>query len=302
MGTRITDLRLTKVVDGDTVKVEIDGQQESLRLMCIDTEESRAGGGKPVTNAGKEAARLSKAYFGCDDAGLPQNDVRVDIEFDTSDPEHICLERHRGNYGRLLCYVHKDGENYNLKTVREGWSPYFVKYGRSRLYHEELIAAEARSQSEARMIWDMQTNAGGPSRDYGALIPWWHLRDGVIVDYRDKGLQAGVLSVRLDYADIKAAAANEDQINVLCDLQGGISLWPGDGALIFAGSPTHKFNLWIPDRGSESGQAILRLLEKRYVGHGRGYLYVSGRAKLYNGKPEIVLTDIEQLSDMPPGA
>ncbi len=300
MGSRINELKLTKVVDGDTIKVEIEGQQESLRLICIDTEESRAGSSKPVTNAGKETSRLAKLYFNCDDQGLPQDDVRVDIEFDTSDPEHICLERHRGNFGRLLCYVHKDGENYNLKTVREGWSPYFVKYGRSRLYHEEFMVAEAAAQSAEHMIWNPETNAGGASREYDVLIPWWHLRDNVVVDYRDRGLQAGVLSVRLDYADITAAADNEDEITVLCDLQGGINLWPGDGALIFAGSPTHKFNLWIPDRTSDTAQAILRLIEKRYADHGREYVYVAGQAKMYNGKPEIVLTSVAQLSDIPP--
>lgn len=300
MGTRIDNLKLTKVVDGDTVKVEIEGQQESLRLICIDTEESRSGS-KPVTNAGKEASRFAKQYFSCNEEGFPQGDVRVDIEFDTSDPETICLRRHRGNYGRLLCYVHKGEENYNLRIVRDGWSPYFVKYGRSRLYHEEFMRAEADAQSLARMIWNPQTNAGGAGRDYAALVPWWHLRDSVVVDYRDRGLQAGVLSVRLDYADIEAAADNEDRITVLCDLQGGINRWPGDGALIFAGSPTHRFNLWIPDEASDSAQSILRLIEMRYAGFGRGYLYVSGTAELYRGTPQIVLTDPTQLSDLPPG-
>lgn len=38
-GTRIEHLKLTKVVDGDTLKVEIDGTQETLRLACLDTEE-----------------------------------------------------------------------------------------------------------------------------------------------------------------------------------------------------------------------------------------------------------------------
>ncbi|WP_218068030.1 thermonuclease family protein [Candidatus Thiosymbion oneisti] len=170
MATRIDNVKLTKVVDGDTVKVEIEGQQESLRPICTDTEESRPGN-KPVTNAGKEASRLAKQYFGCNEKGFPQSDVRVDIEFDTSDPRHVCLQRHRGNYGRLLCYVHKDGENYNLKAVRDGWSPYFVKYGRSRLYHEDFMVAEADAQSATRMIWDPQTNARGANRDYGALIP-----------------------------------------------------------------------------------------------------------------------------------
>ena len=40
-GTRIEGLKLTKVVDGDTIKVEINGQEESLRLCSLDTEESR---------------------------------------------------------------------------------------------------------------------------------------------------------------------------------------------------------------------------------------------------------------------
>ena len=301
MGTRIEQLKLTKVVDGDTVKVELGGQEESLRLICLDTEESWAGGSKPVTPAGKAATRLARAFFDCDEDGLPRAEVRVDIEFDTSDPEHICLQRHRGNYGRLLCYVFKDGENYNLKAVRNGWSPYFVKYGRSRLYHEALTRAEAEAQAWSRFIWDPQTNAGGERRDYGSLIPWWHLRDGVVVDYRDRGIQAGALSVRLDYADIEVAAANEDRIAVFCDLQGGINRWPGEGALIFAGSPTHKFNLWIPDSTTEEAQALLRLVQTRYTGTGRGYVYVTGQAKRYGGKPEIVLTAYDQLSDFPPG-
>ena len=45
--------------------------------------------------------------------------------------------------------------------------------------------------------------------------------------------------------------------------------------------------------------------EKRYSGYGRGYVYVSGQASLWppsaSGKPQIVLTDKNQLSDLPPG-
>lgn len=299
-GTRIERLRLTKVVDGDTVKVEIEGQEETLRLMCLDTEESRAGA-KPVTNAGKQATRLAKEYFGTDQEGFPQQEVHVDIEFDTADPETLCLKRHRGNYGRLLCYIHKAGENYNLKAIEEGWSPYFVKYGRSRLYHNECQAAEAAAQAGERLIWDQATNAGGNTRDYSALLPWWHYRESVVQDYRKFGIQRGVLSVRLDYEDVVEAAVAGDEMTVLCDLQGGINRWPGDGAVIFAGSKTHKFNLWIPDRYAVSAQMILRLIEKRYAGYGRGYLYVSGTGSTYQDTPQIVLNDVSQLSDSPPG-
>ena len=304
-GTRIEGLKLTKVVDGDTIKVEINGQEESLRLCSLDTEESRPSGSKPVTNAGKLASKWAKEYFGTDQEGFPINDVFVDIEFDTNDPLNVCLDRHRGNFGRLICYVFKNGENYDLKVVEKGWSPYFVKYGRSRLYHTEFLKAEAIAQSKDLVIWNPDTNAGGNKRDYNQLIPWWHLRESLIQDYRKFGIQAGVKSVRLDYEDIVEAAKIESQIAVLCDLQGGINKWTDNGALIYAGSPQHKFNLWIPDPEQANAIEILNLIERRYAGYARSYVYVSGKANLWppneNGRPQIVLTDIDQLSDWPPG-
>ena len=304
-GTVIESIKLTKVVDGDTVKVEIDGKAESLRLCCLDTEESWPGGSKPVTNAGKKASKWAKQYFSAGDDGLPAGEVRVNLEFDTNDPLNVCLKKHRGNYGRLICYIYKGAENYNLKAVAEGWSPYFVKYGRSRLHHSAFLAAEAKAQSENLAIWDPATNEGGETRDYRQLLPWWHMRAGVVQDYRKFGLQSGAKSVRLDYDDIVEAAKQKNNITVFCDLQSGINKWTHNGALIYAGSPHHKFNLWIPDADTEGAAGIIRLIEKRYEGFGRGYVYVSGQSSLWppneNGKPQMVITDKNQLSDLPPG-
>ena len=302
-GTVIKDLKLTEVVDGDTIKVLLNNKEESIRFVCLDTEESQPGGSKPVTNAGILASKWAKAYFGANEEGIPNGDVRVDLEFDTDDPVEVCLHKHRGNYGRLICYVYKAGEqeNSNLRIVRKGWSPYFVKYGRSRLYHRQFMEAEFEAQSQGLGIWNWETNAGGNRRDYTTLIPWWHLRDSVIQDYRNLDSQAGVLSVRLDYEEIVSAAQAGKEIKVFCDLQGGINKWPGNGALIYAGSKSHKFNLWISDRDSATAQTILRLIETRYANSGRGYVYVSGQASLYppnaDGKPQIVLTDVNQLAD-----
>ena len=303
-GTCMKQAKLTKVVDGDTVKVLADTEEESLRLACLDTEESCHGSYKPVTNAGKAASKWAKEFFGADDKGLPAGDVFVDVEFDTSDPVPVCMKKHRGNYGRLICYVYKDGRNYNLDAVQEGWSPYFVKYGRSRLYHEDLMKAEAQAQAQGIGVWNPDINAGGNSRCYDVLLPWWHLRAGVVEDYRRFGVQAGALSVRLDYDGIVEAANVESSLTVFCDLQGGIHKWAGDGALIYAGSIAQKFNLWIPERDSATAQEILRLIETRYAGHGLGYVYVRGEATMYpdeKGVPEIVLRDMTQLSDFPPG-
>ncbi|MGB5710878.1 MAG: thermonuclease family protein [Waterburya sp.] len=302
-GTVIKNLQLTKVVDGDTIKILLNNQEESIRFVCLDTEESQRGGSKPVTNAGIQASQWVKDYFGADERGIPIGDVRVDLEFDTDDPVEVCLHKHRGNYGRLICYVYRAGEqeNSNLRIVREGWSPYFVKYGRSRLYHRQFMAAEVNAQSQGLAIWNPETNAGGNRRNYTTLIPWWHLRDSVVQDYRSLDSQAGVLSVRLDYEAIVSSAQAGKEITVFCDLQGGINKWPSNGALIYAGSKFQKFNLWIPDRDSAVAQTILRLIETRYANTGRGYVYVSGQASLYppnsDGKPQIVLTDVNQLAD-----
>jgi micrococcal nuclease len=303
MGTRIEGLQLLKVTDGDTVRVLLNDVDESLRLTCMDTEESRAGSGKPVTAAGKLATAFAKQLFGADDDGMvPESaGVTVDIEFDSDDPQDEALVIHRDNYGRLLCYLHVGQMNYNLELVGLGYSPYFDKYGRAHAYHREFVEAEAVAQADNLVIWNPETNQGGPTRDYGYLRPWWSLRALAVEDFRQQGVPAGALDVRLDYERVRLAAADGEQLTVFCDLKDGVHKWTGGGALIYAGSQHHKFNLWIPDTDEPAAQRIIRLIERRYAEPGRGFVYVSGTAELYNDKPEIVLTDISQLSDFPPG-
>jgi micrococcal nuclease len=55
---------------------------------------------------------------------------------------------------------------------------------------------------------------------------------------------------------------------------------------------------------------LITLIEKRYSGQeekcysglGRGYVYASGGITEYRDTPQIELTDISQLSDVPPGS
>lgn len=302
MGTRIEGLRVVRVVDGDTIRVALaDGTEESLRLACVDTEESLPGRNdpdKPVTTAGKAAAAMAKAYFLAAAGGR----AAVDLEFETDGAVDLASPRFRDNYGRLLCYVHKEDENCSLKLVREGWSPYFVKYGRSLPYHAAMLAAEATAQAAGLVIWDPATNAGDASRPYERLIPWWEMRGGIVEEFRRLGAEAGALDVRLDYDRIKEVMERRERATVLCDLQAGIRPWRGGGALLYAGSVEHPFNLWIDDASSEAAVPLLRLLETRYAGNGkRNYVYVTGEIESYRGRPQIVLTGTEQLSDLPPG-
>lgn len=304
MGTHIKDLQVTKVVDGDTIRVRLNNKDESLRLVCVDTEEKTGSPKLPHTKAGELATQFAQTFF----AGADGKLVKVDLEFDTDDPVNVCLVKHRDNFGRLLCYVHKSAENYNLSLVREGWSPYFVKYGRSRIYHEVLTEAESKAQAENLVIWNPATNGNGSARDYRALQPWWGWRDAIVQDYRKVEGSIKVISVRLDYQKILDAVDAGETLTVLCDLQDGIIKRGTTGALIKAGSDFREFNLWIPDITSDQGIAIVDLLMKRYVAikqgveetGGRGYAYVSGKVELYRNTPQIVLTNYQQILDLPP--
>ncbi|MBE9162868.1 MULTISPECIES: thermonuclease family protein [Microcoleaceae] len=296
MATRIQNLQVTQVVDGDSIKISLDGKTESLRLICVDTEESYSNSSKPVTAAGKAASEMAKKYFTTADGKFAQ----IDIEFDTDDPVKLALEKHRDNYGRLLCYVHKDGENYNLKLIQQGWSPYFVKYGRSRLYHRPMTEAESAAKAYNLMIWNPITNAKIPCRNYTILLPWWSMRGSIVEDFRLCEATTEALSVRLHYQKILAASETAKPITIFCDLLSGINQWIGGHARIYAGSSYHRLDLWIPDAKTDEKAPLKRLIEKRYAGMGRGYVYISGKIEQYKGKPQIVLNNLKQFSDFPP--
>lgn len=172
------------VVDGDTVRV--DGLDTTLRLLAIDTEETfknetdrrmaeanfddylrakRGDSKRPVkaaTPMGEEAKEFAKQFFA---------DIRT-VRLERDHPRDI-----RGRFNRYLAYVwaFKDGrwQNYNVEAVRAGMSPYYTKYGYSRRYHDEFVAAEKEARAAQVGIWD-------PSKqhypDYDQRKVWWDAR------------------------------------------------------------------------------------------------------------------------------
>jgi endonuclease YncB( thermonuclease family) len=169
------------VVDGDTLKV--DGLETSLRLLAMDTEEKfrnkpdarlaetdwnaylakkRAESRKPpkmATPMGLAATKFAKAWFA---------DVKT-VRLERDHPKEI-----RGRYNRYLAYVFakKDGvwKNYNLEAVRAGMSPYFMKYGYSRRFHDLFVAAEKEAKEAQRGIWNPEAKSYG---DYDLRRRWW---------------------------------------------------------------------------------------------------------------------------------
>ncbi|MAE29659.1 MAG: thermonuclease family protein [Planctomycetota bacterium] len=182
---------VVKVVDGDTIHISRNGKTDKLRFLSVDTEEKITGNSyssrtKPQTVFGQECTVWAKEFF----AALAVDDAppRVGLLFPDGE-EALDI------YGRLLCHVIlPDGRDFNLLLVEEGRSPYFNKYGNSRLCHRAFVAAQQRARAAGLGIWNPATNQaatpGAPSvrRPYGELLPWWQARATAIDTFRERHL------------------------------------------------------------------------------------------------------------------
>jgi micrococcal nuclease len=96
------------VIDGDTIDVIIDGDEERIRLTGIDTpEKARRDTGAPAECFGDEATAFTEA--------LPPVGTPVRLERDVVG---------RDDYGRILAYVYRasDGIFVNYEIVRQGYA------------------------------------------------------------------------------------------------------------------------------------------------------------------------------------
>ena len=119
------DGRVTRVVDGDTLKVHVAGREETVRVLGIDTPELHKPG-TPVECGARAAARAMERFA----AGR-----RVELVTDPSQDE-------RDRYGRLLAYV--DGRrDLGEAMVRSGWAEVYV-------FEDEPFARLDRYRAAAR--------------------------------------------------------------------------------------------------------------------------------------------------------
>jgi micrococcal nuclease len=96
-------VRVTRVVDGDTIEVDYQGEEEDVRYIGVDTPESV----KPDTPV--QCYALAASHF--NERLVEGEEVRL-----TFDAER------RDVYGRLLAYVHLNKTFVNAELVRRGYA------------------------------------------------------------------------------------------------------------------------------------------------------------------------------------
>ncbi|AFY57459.1 micrococcal nuclease-like nuclease [Rivularia sp. PCC 7116] len=299
-GTTV-DATVVRVVDGDTVRVEVQGKEESLRILGLDTEESNAGSPKPVSPWGKEAKKEAEKLFKAGD--------KVKLEFPGDEVVEECMQKYRGNYGRLLVFVYlDDGTDFQEYMIQKGFSPYFMKYGYAALLdnHERYMQAEKEAQIANRGVWNQIEVNGSEVRNYAALGVWWYLRAEIIQNYRQfkqENEDATVFNTRLDYEKVLELAKKEEEATIFTELRNPKRV-ASNSMLIGIGSVEKPFSIFIPKVDEAAGEKIMSLITNRYISTDeehprRSYAYVKGKLSIYRDKPQVIVTNVKQVMDLP---
>lgn len=119
IATQVYDV--VRVIDGDTIVVNYNGNEEKVRMIGVDTPESVHPDSSKNTEAGVSASEYTKKHL---------EGKQVELEFDV---------QQRDQYGRLLAYVWVDGKMYN-KTLLEDGIANLATYPPNVKYVDEFTA------------------------------------------------------------------------------------------------------------------------------------------------------------------
>ena len=129
-------VRVVKVIDGDTIVVSDGNTTNKVRLIGVDTPETRHPT-KPVQYFGREATAFTKRY-------LEGKRVRL-----WRDP----IGDTRDHYGRLLRHVFVNGENFNAKLVAEGYAFAYRDRRFPFSRRSEFILLEKKARAQGKGLW-----------------------------------------------------------------------------------------------------------------------------------------------------
>lgn len=127
---------VTKIIDGDTLIININDKEESVRLIGVDTPEIKDSQ-KTVQCFGNEASEKAKQLM---------ENQKVKLEADTS-------QNDRDIYNRLLRYVYlEDGTLVNKKLIEEGFG-FEYTYKIPYKFKTEFKEAQKMAKSKKVGLW-----------------------------------------------------------------------------------------------------------------------------------------------------
>jgi endonuclease YncB( thermonuclease family) len=152
---------LVRDIDGDTAHFKFATRGElDVRFLYVNTEESKT---TETTAFGIETGKVVDGYL------KAASEIVVVIQADNKNPTQPNLDP----FGRTLGLVFVDGDLFQTRLVREGWTAYYTLYGcAADPMHTALLDAEAEANAEKRGIW-----APDHPTDYRPVLAKW-IHDG----------------------------------------------------------------------------------------------------------------------------
>ena len=126
--------KVVRVVDGDTIIVDLNGAEERVRLIGIDTPESVHPDKEKNVEYGQIASAFTKDML---------EGKQVHLEFDVQE---------RDQYGRLLAYVYLNGEMFNKILLEQGHAT-VVTYPPNVKYVDEFTKIQQKARDQKKGIW-----------------------------------------------------------------------------------------------------------------------------------------------------
>ncbi len=129
------EYKVIKVVDGDTIDVDMDGIKKRIRLIGIDAPESVAPN-QPVECFGKEAGAYLNSLLSGKVVQLADDSTQSDQD----------------KYGRLLRYVFLGSVDINQKLLQEGFAREYT-YDKAYQHQQEFRQAQAEAKIAKVGLW-----------------------------------------------------------------------------------------------------------------------------------------------------
>lgn len=126
---------VTRVIDGDTIEVNLKGNTVDVRLLLIDTPET-VHPDQPVERYGLEATQFAKMYL---------TGKIVHLEYDGPRLDH---------YGRILAYLWVDGQIFNQLLLEEGLAHIAYVFNPPYKYYVQFQRAQEKAKMGRKGMWE----------------------------------------------------------------------------------------------------------------------------------------------------
>ena len=134
--TELYDVK--RVVDGDTIVIDINGVDTTVRFIGIDTPESVNPDESKNTEEGKIASNFTKELL---------TNKKVYLEYDVQIND---------KYGRTLAYVYmEDGTMVNEYVIAEGYA-YILTITPNVKYSDRFVKAFEEAQANNKGLWNKE--------------------------------------------------------------------------------------------------------------------------------------------------